>query len=123
MEPKYEQEQEQIEDQLKKIYKIVPEIPTTKPVKGYDFNEGINWEKLIDAYETFGLQSSHLHQAIEEVKKMIKWRLSDEKYDEEKDGEDLKDENVRKNVRCTIFLGYTSNMISSGVREIIRYLC
>jgi len=54
---------------------------------------------------------------------MIHWRLSDEKYDEDKDGEDLKDEEVRKNVRCTIFLGYTSNMISSGVREIIRYLC
>lgn len=25
-------------------------------------------------------------------------------------------------MRCTIFLGYTSNMVSSGVREIIRYL-
>ena len=25
-------------------------------------------------------------------------------------------------MRCTIFLGYTSNMISSGNREIIRYL-
>lgn len=24
---------------------------------------------------------------------------------------------------CTIFLGYTSNMISSGMREYIRYLC
>ena len=27
------------------------------------------------------------------------------------------------NERCTIFLGYTSNMISCGNREIIRYLC
>ena len=25
--------------------------------------------------------------------------------------------------RCTIFLGYTSNMVSCGNREIIRYLC
>ena len=25
--------------------------------------------------------------------------------------------------RCTIFLGYTSNMISCGNRDIIRYLC
>ena len=24
--------------------------------------------------------------------------------------------------RCTIFLGYTSNMVSCGIREIIRYL-
>ena len=26
-------------------------------------------------------------------------------------------------MRCTIFLGYTSNMISCGMREVIRYLC
>ena len=26
------------------------------------------------------------------------------------------------NSRCTIFLGYTSNMISSGTREVIKYL-
>ena len=25
--------------------------------------------------------------------------------------------------RCTVFLGYTSNMISCGNRDIIRYLC
>lgn len=25
-------------------------------------------------------------------------------------------------VKCTIFLGYTSNMISCGVREVIRFL-
>ena len=28
-----------------------------------------------------------------------------------------------RNTRCTIFLGITSNMISSGTRECIRYLC
>jgi deoxyhypusine synthase len=34
--------------------------------------------------------------------------------------ESLLDPEVRKNTKCTIFLGYTSNMISSGVRETIR---
>jgi len=29
----------------------------------------------------------------------------------------------RKNTRCTIFLGMTSNMGSCGMREYIRYLC
>lgn len=29
---------------------------------------------------------------------------------------------ARKKVKSRIFLGYTSNMISSGVRETIRYL-
>jgi len=37
--------------------------------------------------------------------------------------EELRDLEHRRQVRCKIFLGYTSNMISSGVREIIRFLC
>jgi len=41
----------------------------------------------------------------------------------EDDDEETKNPEYRKSVRCTIFLGYTSNMISSGVREVIRYLC
>jgi len=53
---------------------------------------------------------------------MIKWRLSDEEIaNDEK--EEFKDPEVRKNTRCTIFLGYTSNMASCGMREYIRYLC
>lgn len=31
-------------------------------------------------------------------------------------------ESDSSNSGCTIFLGYTSNLISSGVRESIRYL-
>lgn len=34
--------------------------------------------------------------------------------------EDKKDSSVKTN--CTIFLGYTSNMISCGMREYIRFL-
>jgi deoxyhypusine synthase len=32
------------------------------------------------------------------------------------------DEFIRRKNNCTIFLGYTSNMVSSGVRETIRFL-
>lgn len=53
---------------------------------------------------------------------MIRWRLSDEPIDED-ETEEFKDPGVRKNHRCTIFLGYTSNMVSCGMREYIRYLC
>lgn len=35
---------------------------------------------------------------------------------------ELQDPNVRRNVKCKIFLGYTSNLVSSGIREVIRYL-
>ena len=52
---------------------------------------------------------------------MIKWRLTDEPIKQNEEEFFTLEEN-RKNVRCTIFLGYTSNMMSSGVREIIRYL-
>jgi hypothetical protein len=52
----------------------------------------------------------------------LRWSLNDEPVTE-KDDEESRDPEYRKGVKCTIFLGYTSNMISSGVREIIRYLC
>ena len=53
---------------------------------------------------------------------MIKWRLSDEPIAED-ETEEFKDMEVRKKTRCTIYLGYTSNMASCGMREYIRYLC
>jgi deoxyhypusine synthase len=51
----------------------------------------------------------------------INWRLSDEPVTEDEQ-EDLKDPEVRPKIRCKIFLGYTSNLISSGLREIILHL-
>ncbi len=68
-----------------------------KSVKGYDFNNGLNWNELIDSFSTTGFQATHLAKAIEIVKKMRK-------------------ENA------FIYLGYTSNIVSSGIRDIIRYL-
>lgn len=66
-------------------------------IRGYDFNKGINYEEIIRSFASTGFQASHLSKAIEIVNKMI----------EEK---------------AFIFLGYTSNMVSSGIREVIRYL-
>lgn len=40
----------------------------------------------------------------------------------ETDQEDHKIASYRENQRCTIFLAYTSNMISCGVRESIKFL-
>ncbi len=66
-------------------------------IKGYDFNEGINYDDLINSFETTGYQASHFSKAIEIVNHMIK-------------------------NKSKIFLGYTSNMVSSGLRDIFRYL-
>jgi len=53
---------------------------------------------------------------------MINYRLSDDPVAEDEE-EAYKDPEVRKKTRATIFLGYTSNMASCGMREYIRYLC
>ncbi len=93
----------------------------SKVVKGYDFNNGVNYQNLFKSFSTMGFQATHLHKAIEIVNEMISWRLSDEPLNE-RDDEQTSDPAYRAKVRCTIFLGYTSNMASCGMREIIRYL-
>lgn len=50
---------------------------------------------------------------------MIDWRLSHQEPHENDRYHDPKD---RENVRCKIFLGYASSQVSSGMREVIRYL-
>lgn len=91
-------------------------------IKGYDFNEGLNYEKILSSYNTMGFQGSNLGRSIDIINNMISWRLSDDPIEKEED-DDLKDMEIRKKTRTTIFLGYTSNMVSSGLRELIRYLC
>lgn len=96
-------------------------MPEGAPIcKGYDFNKGINYDEIFKSFHTTGFQSLNFARAIEEVNKMIKWRGTDEPLPE---GETEADQPTdRSKQRCTIFLGYTSNMISSGVREVIKYL-
>ena len=66
-------------------------------IKGYDFNKGKNYAEIINSFGSTGYQASHLSKSIEIVNEMIE----------------------RK---AFIFLGYTSNMVSSGLREVFRYL-
>ncbi|MEK6902848.1 MAG: deoxyhypusine synthase [archaeon] len=85
-----------MKDAYRSIFKHSPKGKGI-PVKGIDFSKSVDLDKLIAAYSTAGFQASNLGKAIEIVKKM------------------------RTN-NVTIFLGYTSNQVSSGNREIIRYL-
>jgi deoxyhypusine synthase len=70
-------------------------------VHGFDFDTEFDFDKLIASYATTGAQASHLHKAIEIVREV---RALKEK------GE------------ITVYLGYTSNMVSSGLRDVFRYL-
>ncbi|KAM9392356.1 deoxyhypusine synthase [Pholidichthys leucotaenia] len=94
------------------------ELPEDMPkIRGYDFNQGVDLHAVLKSYLTTGFQASSLGQAIQQINTMIEKRL--EPVDE---GEGKESSESSHESGCTIFLGYTSNLISSGVRESIRYL-
>jgi deoxyhypusine synthase len=66
-------------------------------IRGYDFNQGVNYDKLIDSFSSIGIQASNFSKAISIINEMI-------------------DSN------SFIYLAYTSNLVSSGLRDIFRYL-
>lgn len=66
-----------------------------------------------------GLQATALGQAINEVNRMLSWRLAQEPLLPD---DPCPDPAARAAIRCKIFLGYTSNLVSAGVREHIRFL-
>jgi hypothetical protein len=51
----------------------------------------------------------------------LDWRLSHEKPSEDCDEAEL-DPKHTESVKCKIFLGFTSNLVSSGIRDVIRFL-
>lgn len=66
-------------------------------VRGYDFNQGVDYSKLIQSFASTGFQATHFSRAVAITNRMIA-------------------------EKAFIFLGYTSNMVSSGLRDIFRYL-
>lgn len=98
------------------------ELPDDTPhVRGYDFNNGIDFVEFFKSLKCTGFQATNFGLAVEQINAMLKWKLSDDPISEQ-DMDHEKDTIYRQNVKCTIFLGYTSNMISCGVRESIRYI-
>lgn len=83
----------------KVYYQIKKSVDLSKlpEIKGYDFDKGFNFNNFIQSLSTSGIQATNLGSAISIVNTMIR--------------ED-----------ATIFLSFTSNMVSSGMREIISYL-
>lgn len=84
----------------------------SQEVRGYDFNNGLDYAKLFLSYSSTGLQATNLARSIEIINQMLNWSPS---------SEDL-ESGVPPSSKCTIFLAYTSNMVSCGIREVIRYL-
>ncbi|MGA2130601.1 MAG: deoxyhypusine synthase [Candidatus Pacearchaeota archaeon] len=66
-------------------------------IEGYNFDKEANYEDIVKSFSSTGFQASHFAKATEIVNKMIK-------------------------NQAFVYLGYTSNMVSSGLRDIFRWL-
>lgn len=98
------------------------EMPAgSEKVSGYDFNQGVNHHSLLQSYKYSGFQATNFGLAVEEINKMIASRQQPIPEDK-KSSCSSPDLGPVVHNNCTIFLGYTSNMASCGVRESIRFL-
>ena len=96
------------------------EFKNAPKIYGPDFDKDPTFDEIFDHYTNIGFQASNLGKAIDEVKRMLSYRLSDDEYDPNQSWP--KDPEERKKIGCKIFLSMTSNMTSCGVRDIVRYL-
>ena len=91
-------------------------------VKGIDFEAGMPLiETLLEAMRSTGFQATNVSLACDEINRMLSWRESEEAA-KLRLGEGGAESHGSEREGCTIFLSFTSNMISSGVRETIKYL-
>jgi deoxyhypusine synthase len=86
-------------DDKKLYYHVKPstDLSSFPEIKGPDFSKKVTLSGLLKSFSSMGLQASDLGHAIHIANTMIREKVS-------------------------IYLSFTSNMISSGVREIITYL-
>ena len=92
-------------------------------VKGFqlDSSEPLDWDRMFEQLKRMGFQATNVGLAIEKINEMLRWRLSDDPVEDEQD-ESWHDLELRKRTRAKIFLGYTSNQISCGMREYLVFL-
>ena len=104
-------------------------------VNGYDFNQGIDYDRILQSYLTTGFQATNFALAVQQVNQMVCLILFvvachlfvtflqlQHRCDEFEGDVQESDVFIRRRNGCTIFLGYTSNIVSSGLRESIRFL-
>ncbi|XP_035511621.1 deoxyhypusine synthase-like isoform X1 [Morone saxatilis] len=103
------------------VYRQTDPISEDTPkVQGYDFNQGVDYRALLQSYLNTGFQATRFGLAVQEINNMIERRQQPVKAVNGFVEEDPS--SCPCLMSCTIFLSYTSNLISCGVRESIRYL-
>jgi deoxyhypusine synthase len=97
-----------------------PLPPDATLVRGYEFNDSpVDYNALLESYARTGYQATNFGRAVSIVNGMLAWRPEEAPEGAPAAGDE---ELAKKPGRCHIFLGYTSNLVSSGLRESIRFL-
>ncbi|MBI1979031.1 MAG: deoxyhypusine synthase family protein [Candidatus Aenigmarchaeota archaeon] len=89
------------EKQLKRAHEYdflkTIELKNFVAVKGHDFSKPFNFKEFLESFRTTGFQATNLGVAIDIIRKMRKDKVK-------------------------IILTYTSNLVTSGLRDVIAYL-
>ena len=93
----------------------------TPECHGHDFSESTLLNDIMDSMLTTGFQATNLGLAVDQIRELRKWRLDSVPW-KPGDDPDLESPEVRRRIRARIFFAYTSNQISCGQREVIRFL-
>lgn len=94
----------------------------TPKCRGHDFSSSSDVDSILKSFMTTGFQATNVGLATEQIRQMRSWRLSDVAFKEGLEDPSLKSMDVRRRIRARIFLAYTSNQVSCGQREVIRFL-
>jgi deoxyhypusine synthase len=113
---------------------LKPSIPmpsTSTKIRGVDFNDyktPITVQQLTSHLARTGFQASSLGRAVEIINNMVHSLVTLTKIQRSwtpgslpPDPDDEDKAPPPPDAKCTIFLGFTSNLISSGLRETLRY--
>ena len=73
------------------------EIQYSTRVEGIDFEQPVTIDDILRSYAQTGFQATNLHEAVKEVRRM-------------------------RAANAKVFFGCTSNIISSGLRDLVRYM-
>ena len=129
-----------VTDAFDAVMEIDAQLIDSTKVRGYNFDHGLDYPKLFKGFKTTGFQATNFALAVDEINKMIECKLkpidleapgvteSAKEFQESIYKKIVQDDNTKnyysvlQRTNCTIFLGYTSNMISCGVRESILFL-
>ena len=126
-----------VTDAFEGVMEIDGKLLDTTQVHGMDWSKhGLDYDQLFASLKTTGFQATNFSLAVDEINKMIAAKLrpidltpptiTAAAKEFKSMAASLTADNdyysILQRSNCTIFLGYTSNMISTGVRESILHL-